>query len=230
VSRDFTSTARSGIVRSLTHGNELMVEFVGSHYPAHGNHFRVRQHTVDNVLEVLSRDEFGPPDVMRDSIGIVSAADAIPAIHRAALAPTYDHASSLGREISETDRLARLDGKDANRTVQRYLDRAKGRWFRSEDASHPISPMKAFHRAAHLRPTAAAASLDRLRSLTSDHMRRVVERVPEARISLAARRFTQEVLDLNRNDLLTSAPSSHGFQRQPYQSVAKPRNWRNLSA
>jgi hypothetical protein len=62
----------------------------------------------------------------------------------AVLAPSYDHASSLGRELTDDERRARLDGKDGRRTVEAYTKKARSALYRSVEDSRPMSPIDAF--------------------------------------------------------------------------------------
>ena len=121
---------------SLVHGNELLQE-VDASYPVvklRG----VTKHTVDAVLGLLSKVDAPTSSDPR----LVSAADIFMGyllldavvvnsdrhhenwgvlqlaggVRR--LAPSYDHASSLGRELLDADRQARLATRDARRSVE----------------------------------------------------------------------------------------------------------------
>ena len=48
------------------------------------------------------------------------------------LAPTFDHASSLGRELSDDERHERLTTNDKNRTVEAYVERCRSAFVREE--------------------------------------------------------------------------------------------------
>lgn len=146
----------------LSHGNELMVEFVDSGYPAHGLNFGVKQHTVANVIRLLQHlavdvpSEFsfdseitngadvfvgyimlnaliGNTDCHHENWGVLFREIQATGLVGVELAPTFDHASALGRELSDAERLARLDGKDQNRTVERYLARSECRFYGGEE-------------------------------------------------------------------------------------------------
>lgn len=215
----------------LTHGNELMVEFLDPQYPAKGPNFRIKQHTVENVLRVLAQPFIGPPSALRAPSGVVDAQDAfvgyllldaliantdrhhenwaiirLEAVGnggpRAELAPTFDHASSLGRELLDTDRAARLDGRDVNRTVERYLVRGECRFYEREEDARPVSPVRAFQVASALRPDAAKGWRERLREVGLVAMESVVRRVPGARMNDLAKRFAIRMLHLNTGALL----------------------------
>ncbi len=97
--------------------------------------------------------------------------------------------------------LARLDGRDRNRTVERYVKRARGRLFRDDSDDHPVSPIDAFRLAADIRPQAASAWVERLRAVSSEEIEEVVRRVPSIRMSETARRFALRMLQFNRSTL-----------------------------
>jgi hypothetical protein len=60
------------------------------------------------------------------------------------LAPTYDHASSLGREISDNERSKRLNTNDKNYSVEAYAARARSALYNSIDDKHPLTTLEAF--------------------------------------------------------------------------------------
>lgn len=214
---------------SLWHGNELMSK-VFPEYPLPSPRMLTPEHTVHSVLAVLIQDWIVRPAVLADGRTFLAAdtfvgylmLDALivnsdrhhenwgilihdrssPVGPSIRLAPTYDHASSLGRELLDRERLARLDGRDTNRTVERYLSRAAGRFFADESDIRPISPFRAFELSRYMRWDAATYWLERLASTPHDVFERIIERVPEERMSQPARRFALELLRLTRLRLL----------------------------
>lgn len=198
-------------VGTLIHGNELLGQLLRD-YPVRGQNFKVRQHTIQNVMDILDVSivnfpgrVMGPPGVT-DEAGVfvgylmldapIGNTDrhhenwAIIARHARSehekvteLAPTFDHASSLGRELSDEERAARLDGRDRNRTVARYLARAESRLYRLESDSSPLSPLDAFREAASMVPAAGRAWVARLAMIEEVAPMRVVDPVPADRLS-----------------------------------------------
>lgn len=66
--------------------------------------------------------------------------------NRRMLAPSFDHASSLGFQLTDTDREDRLATSDRLRTVAAYVTRAKSRF---EGRIHPMdAAIEAFNRAS----------------------------------------------------------------------------------
>ena len=68
------------------------------------------------------------------------------------LAPTFDHASSLGRELTDEVRHERLTTNDKNRTVEAYIERCRSAFVREEDVEETIHPTEVFQQAAVLYP------------------------------------------------------------------------------
>jgi hypothetical protein len=118
------------------------------------------------------------------------------------LAPTFDHASSLGRELTDEVRHERLTTNDKNRTVEAYVKRCRSAFVREEDVEETIHPTEVFQQAASLYPDAAAAWLHRLESLQPAAVEAIFDRIPEARISDVSIDFALRQLQLNRDALL----------------------------
>lgn len=64
------------------------------------------------------------------------------------MAPTFDHASSLGRELLDEARERRL----AEGTIERYIRKARGGIFREPTDRHGMSPLVAAEMLAELHP------------------------------------------------------------------------------
>lgn len=64
------------------------------------------------------------------------------------LAPTFDHASSLGRELTDETRKRHLE----ENTVERYIRKGRGGIFEHQQAKHGMSPMALADMLAHRYP------------------------------------------------------------------------------
>lgn len=113
---------------------------------------------------------------------------------RKRLAPTYDHASSLGRELNDTKRAARL-GDSGRGTVASYASNSTSAFW-SDLGKRRITPTEALLAAGRIRPRALAAWQNRLGSLPPHTLRSIVDRVPDARLSPMGKKFTFEFLAL----------------------------------
>lgn len=216
ISRDFTEGA------SLALGNEVL-QRIDATYPAHQVR-GVRRHTVESVLEAL-QIVHGP----RDEPGLSSGADwfvgylLLDAVivntdrHHEnwgilqrdegpeRLAPSYDHATSLGRELSDEERSHRLGRRDRGRTLEGYVERARSR-LHDEGSERPLHPIAAFARAARLRPDVARLWLARLAGIEDDSWGEIVNAVPARVMSQVARDYALAILRHTTREALEIRP------------------------
>ena len=229
ISRDFTANRTNG---SLIHGNELMLELDPA-YPSQGRNFRVAQHTLDRIFEVIEQSFIDRPSAMSPEPGIQTAPDVFvgylmldsliantdrhhanwgillktnKAGHRQAeLAPTFDHASSLGRELPDSRRQEKLRPLRRDQTIIGYLESDTGRsriYFHEKDP-RPLRPLEVFEQVHRYRQPAAEAWLNRLDAVAWDQFLAVIDRVPATTMTSLARAFATRLLELNREALLT---------------------------
>lgn len=118
------------------------------------------------------------------------------------LAPTFDHASSLGRELTDRERRERLTTRDRNRTVAAYVQRARSGFFRKEGDRKTMHPLTSFELAATRYPDAARAWLRSLHGVRDRRVDAILEACPDHRISPVGTQFAREVLHLNRETIL----------------------------
>lgn len=216
ISRGFVELGQGPLV----HGNELLQE-IDESYPTvqlRG----VSKHTVDAVLGRL-QDALSPRD---DEVGLACAADWFVgyllldavvvnsdrhhenwgvlqlASGARRLAPSYDHASSLGRELRDDERLRRLATRDPAFTASAYVERARSGLYGEANASRPLHPSDAFALAGVRRPDAMEVWRARLDQTSDDALQRIVQRVPETVISAPARAFALAVIRAARQHLL----------------------------
>src|SRR6266550_2815179 len=207
----------------LVHGNELILKLVPE-YPG-AKSFRVRQHTVRLALAVLRANAPSPPIAWEPIPGVASAIDVFVGyllldaligntdrhhenwglvvspemtIH---LAPSYDHASSLGRNESDENRRDRLTTRDAGRSVRRYAERAASAFY-GTGGKGPLSTFEAFVEGAGIAPAAAKAWLNRLSGVTLEDTLRIFQEVPLTLVTEPAIEFAQTMLETNRDRLL----------------------------
>lgn len=110
------------------------------------------------------------------------------------LAPSFDHASSLGRNISDDEFRERLETNDRNRTVQAYVEKSRSALYVEVGDTKPLSPIDAFRRASELRPDAAMYWLSRLTSIRPGVWEDILHRIPESIMSDVARQFVSVLL------------------------------------
>lgn len=206
----------------LEHGNELLAAVVPD-YPQ-AQFYEVRSYTLDRVLDVLERSHiYMPlPQHWQAPAGMASPVDVfvgylmfdawianqdrhhenwgvitIPG-SGTHLAPSYDHASSLGAIEADYVRQDRLTTRDRRRSLAHYVRRARSAFYRVPDAPRTMSTVEAFEYAARRRPRAAHIWLTRLTDIdVSHHVQVLFERIPSARLSRHAPAFAMRMLELN---------------------------------
>lgn len=143
----------------LDHGNELIAQAVED-YPKK-QFFRVSEHTLDLVLDLVGEDVVKTPRGFAETPKLRTGGDVfvgylmldawisnqdrhhqnwglVRMYGSTLLAPSYDHASSLGRNESDEERRARLDTRDAGRSVEAYVRRAYSAFYGAHGDSKPL--------------------------------------------------------------------------------------------
>jgi hypothetical protein len=203
----------------LVHGNELLQQW-DPRYPV--TQVRsVQQHTLRLVLTVIENTQMKVPigwipganvdsavdvfvgyllldawianqDRHHENWGLVVSPEAT--MH---LAPSYDHASCLGRNETDENRLDRLTTRDTRRSMQRYVERATSAFYASSSSKKPLSTFDAFREAGKIRPAAAKAWIERLEHVSLRDLELIFDNIPPDRISAVAARFALKILALN---------------------------------
>jgi hypothetical protein len=209
----------------FVHGNELLARVVPA-YPAM-KFYGVKQYTLRRVLAIV-----GFPGLIQSPIGWETLPVRTPievfvgylmmdawignqdrhhenwgfivtpgsTIH---LAPSYDHASSLGSHENDDNRSDRLTTGDRRRSMEQYVSKALSAFYASSSAEKPLSTVEAFIEAGRMKPGAADAWLSQLEPVSSSETRGILEQIPPDRISPVGIDFAQKILELNRLRLLT---------------------------
>lgn len=215
---------------SLVHGNELLNEHDPS-YPVDRN-YRAVQHTLPalhNVFESLGvlapaqtrhfvRSPFevfagyllldaliGNTDRHHENWGVVVRTAG--RVRQLVLAPSYDHASSLGRELGDEKRRARLAAKDPRAGVPAYAARAASALYGlGEGPRKPLTCIEAFERACQLDPVGSFWWRARLGEIRAEQLEEIVRRVPSSEMSQPASAFAIALLRHNLNALQKRFP------------------------
>lgn len=208
----------------LVHGNELLAERDPS-YPAQGARYvRTQQHTIEAVRNAISTDVglpldwdlpkeikspadvfggyllldawIGNTDRHHENWGlVVNLAEG----HRY-LAPTFDHASSLGAHHEDATRTRRLESKDPAFRVEGYVEKALSALYAKPGEAKPMTPLDAYRAwSAHAE---CAPWLQRLEIVENDQITELIDRVPESEMSGPARAFAQAILLCNKGRIL----------------------------
>jgi hypothetical protein len=207
----------------LVLGNQLLLA-ADPQYPQ-SQRFKVRQHSVEAVSDIVARLA-PPPAEWTQNLpeGVQSALDvfagyamldawvanqdrhhgnwaAIWSVNDLRLAPTFDHAAALARNLSDDERQERLTTRDRQRMIATFVERGRSKFYASPADTRPLELTEAFLAFAQKVPSAAAAWRDRLRGVNQEQIWTILERVPAARMSETCKRFTAELLRINRQRL-----------------------------
>ncbi len=203
------SFARGG--RELIHGNQMLAMVVHGYDP--GREAHQSSHTLANIWQAMDRVFVEPDGSRRAKLRIAEylVLDALigntDRHHenwgilrrrtrdgwRGFVAPTFDHASSLGRELSDE----RRDRLMAENRVEDYAERGRGALYWSEDEQHGPSPLALARRAAREHPSLFRPALAKLEKLDEYSVDELVHRVPAEWMSPSARRFARALMGSN---------------------------------
>lgn len=209
---------------SLILGNQLLMA-LDPDYPANeGRKYRVREHTIDAVADVMR--ELAPPSgtwmsgippsvntALDVFIGYVML-DAWIANQdrhhenwgalledRLRLAPTFDHGASLARNLLDTERKERLETSDRNRKVAYFAQRARSAFY-TGNTPRSMGTVAVFFAFARLSRQAALSWIGQLATFDRDSLWQVLNEVPNKRMSNITKKFTVELLLENQRRLL----------------------------
>ena len=144
------------------------------------------------VLDAL----IGNTDRHHDNWGLIEF-DA-PSAGRRSLAPSFDHGSSLGRELPDRKRTARL----AAGAVGGYAEKGRGGIYWSASGRYGPSPLELVRRAASHDPTLFRTPVRRVKALSGDSLEAIVRRVPADWMSRPARDFAATLLAYNAAEIV----------------------------
>jgi hypothetical protein len=210
----------------LVFGNELLAKIIDDY--EEGKRYEVRQHTVRTVMAVAASKSVGLPlgwiapvaindaaslfvgylmldalvsnqDRHHENWGLVFVPD-----QGVFFAPTFDHASSLGRNETDKVRIEMLATGDKGRSVDAYVQRAISALFETPTSSRPLGTLEAYVEAAKIRPDAAAYWVKRLANINQEEFRAILAEVPSTEISAPAREFACRMLEINTQRILNT--------------------------
>jgi hypothetical protein len=210
----------------LVHGNELLAGAVTGY--EREKRFRQSDHTLTNIIRCISDGKiFGLGEAMRiaaerlcgyvtldaligntdrhhENWGLLgtqtSVLHDVAIIARMEVAPSFDHASSLGRELLDEERLRRLNEK----SVLSYIRKGRGGIYGKASDKHGLSPLAAALMAKKLYPEFFERWWEKLEALEEGKMRAILDRVPPDWMSAPARDFALAFLCASRQELLNS--------------------------
>lgn len=216
---------------ALAHGNQLMLALDPAYPNDHGQHFHCRAHTVDAVFDVVRR--LRPPTAdwcANLPAGVETAPDVFAGYlmldawvanqdrhhenwgavwdgRQLSLASSFDHGASLARNLSDDERLERLQSHDANRRVPKFARRARSALYAEPTATKALSTLDAWLQWAAKTPAAAAVWRRQLAQVSRDTVDAVIASIHPDRMTAISRQFTLDLLVENRWRILESEGS-----------------------
>ena len=115
--------------------------------------------------------------------------------------PSFDHASSLGRELTDERRRQYLESDG----VLAYLRRGRGGVYVNSRREHAASPLALAELLCRWQPDFTRGTLERIEDLTEGQIWRAIGRVPSEFMSDVAKEFAIQVVTTSRQALLRSA-------------------------
>ena len=209
------SFARGG--RALYHGNQVLEWTVGGYDPK--KKFHQSQHTLTNIFagmghvfekpEAASRAKrtlaeyavldalIGNTDRHHENWGVLRRrkGDGLRGI--VFLAPSFDHATSLGRELLDE----RRDRFLKENRVGGYVEKGRGAIYWSEDERRGPSPLELVRRAVRTYPDLFRPAVLKLAEIDESVFSQIVERIPLNWMTFLAREFAVKLLYYNYEQL-----------------------------
>jgi hypothetical protein len=157
-----------------------------------------RQTSWHNFIGYLMLDGWiGNTDRHHENWGII-----IDKNQRRTLAPTFDHASSLGRELTDEKRQARLDTNDKRFAVSAFAARARGALYNHNSPEKPMNVIDAFKEAAKSQTASGKFWIGKLEEVGREEIERIVNSVPKEFMTDTSKAFTIALLIHNRDSIL----------------------------
>lgn len=122
------------------------------------------------------------------------------------LAPSYDHGSSMARNLSDEERANRLATRDQGYSIEHYVTTARSALYPplgAQGKTRPLLTIEAFEQGWRTRPQAGQEWLDKLGAVSDQHTRDAINMVPDNIMTPVAKDFTARLLKSNRDRLLS---------------------------
>jgi len=209
----------------MVFGNELLARMV-TDYQQHAKRYKAREHTVRRVMLIVGAAHlvsypagFNPPGCFRNAADVFVGYLMLDALvanqdrhHEnwglildknqiVTLSPTFDHASSLGRNERDENRRRRLNTRDRGDSVEHYASRAESAFYPLGGAK-PLKTLEAYAEAARISPLAAQYWISRLGDISMNDIETIVGQIPTSEMSDPARQFAVRLMQINRDRLL----------------------------
>ena len=207
------SFARGG--RELAHGNQVLARIISDYDP--DLKYGQSMHTLSNIVQALDSVYKEAEGAQRAKLQIAEylVLDALVGNTdrhhenwgllrrrvgnrwRSFVAPSFDHASSLGRELLDE----RRDRLLTENRIGSYAEKGRGAIYWSEDEQHGPSPLDLVHRAAQSYSGLFRPALLKLKKADKDVFHQIVNQVPSDWMTHSSRMFAGALLLYNYEQL-----------------------------
>ena len=196
----------TGHNRVLIHGNEVLSRALPD-YDSRERNFHSVDHTLENIHLALDRTFedandakgqlaqylvldalIGNTDRHSENWGTLLSEDADRRVE--SLSPSYDHGSSLGRELMD-ERRERLLTDDR---IGWYVERGRGQIYWDSAGRRGPSPLELVRMAVPRNPDLFRAAISKLGNLDELALRQIVDLIPEDWMTPAAKTFAFELM------------------------------------
>jgi hypothetical protein len=209
-------------------GNQLLLRQNPQYPTGEGRKYKVREYTVDAVVEVLKGLKPPYSENLPDEYEMVTALDvfvgyvmfdtwianqdrhhenwgAVRVGDQLYLAPSFDHAASLARNLTDQERDERLSTRDSNRTIFAFSQKARSAFYATENDHRPLTTMAAWKAFSLHAQQASLTWLNKLKQVPRNEVENVIARIPDVRISQVGRIFTLELLMVNQARIIAES-------------------------
>jgi len=204
---------------NLFHGNQMLAGQVLGYDPA--TRFRHADHTLSNILRALDRTFTKPEGRQKNKARFAEylVFDALigntdrhhenwgilrrQTVDRwtGMLAPTFDHASSLGRELLDDGPGKSRKRLLAEERIPAYAEKPSGAIYWNASDRHGLSPLELVRRAVPAYPDLFKVALLKLEKVDRELLHNILDRVPPDWMSGLAREFVVAFVCYNLKEL-----------------------------
>ena len=218
ISQDVRGSATESFIdndQQLFHGNQILASQVGDYDPE--LRYGHNHHTLQNIWLALERsfEELEGADTAKVRFASFLVLDAVIGntdchhenwglVRRTTedgsvgyLAPSFDHASSMGRELTDVRRERIL----ASHRIGEYSERGAGGIYWSDSGRNGPSPLQLARLALREYPDLLSPVLERVAILDRAPLKEIVGRMPDGWMADSARRFLVQLIIYNCQQL-----------------------------
>ena len=208
--------------RFVAAGNEVLSGYIENYDLSPEVRFRQHQHNVPNIIAAVKdfADDAGPISVQRNRVmmqemaslalldGLIGNVDrhhenwmleygTKDGQNLVGVAPSFDHASSLGRELKDSRRtnVLEVDG------ILEYIKKGRGGVYLSESDERAPAPLLLAQWLCKRWPDFTRRTLESINGVGDGQFRNIVDRVPSEFMSDVAKDFAYQVLITSKTEL-----------------------------